>query len=105
MIFFDTLRASKVQIRVTGACISACTLVLSLPRSQVCVTSTAKFGFHLATTDNTPDVAATDMLKKWFYPESVQAWIDRHGPLAEAPIYLSGDDLIDMGVFPRCQNE
>jgi len=41
------LRAAAEQVRFEGACDSACTLYLSLPADQLCITARASFGFHL----------------------------------------------------------
>ena len=38
----------KVQVRIQGECISACTLVTSLPPSRVCVGPQASLQFHKA---------------------------------------------------------
>ena len=43
------LAASKPQVRVTGPCKSACTVLLKhVPRGKICVTPEASFGFHQA---------------------------------------------------------
>ena len=46
---FAQVRSSGERIVVDGNCLSACTLLLGLvPRSHVCATSRARFGFHAA---------------------------------------------------------
>ena len=43
------LAAGKPQVRVTGPCKSACTVLLKhLPRGNICVTPEASLGFHQA---------------------------------------------------------
>jgi hypothetical protein len=38
-----------VSVRIVGPCQSACTVLLGhIPRSRICVTAQAQFGFHLA---------------------------------------------------------
>lgn len=38
-----------VNVRIVGPCQSACTVLLGhIPRSRICVTPNASFGFHLA---------------------------------------------------------
>lgn len=46
-LFFE-VRISKEPVTVAGYCFSACTLVLTLPSSQVCATPGTVFGFHSA---------------------------------------------------------
>jgi hypothetical protein len=46
---FESLRQSGQRIVIDGPCFSACTLVLiSIPRSRICVTRRAILGFHAA---------------------------------------------------------
>src|SRR5262249_60076280 len=41
--------ARGVSVRIVGPCQSACTVLLGhIPRSRICVTPQARFGFHLA---------------------------------------------------------
>src|SRR3984893_14266754 len=43
------LAARGVSVRIVGPCQSACTVLLGhIPRSRICVTPEARFGFHLA---------------------------------------------------------
>jgi hypothetical protein len=43
------LAARGVNVRIVGPCHSACTVLLGhIPRSRICVTPNASFGFHLA---------------------------------------------------------
>ncbi|WP_292260722.1 hypothetical protein [Mesorhizobium sp.] len=43
------LAARGVNVRIVGKCQSACTVLLGyIPRSRICVTPAASFGFHLA---------------------------------------------------------
>ncbi|MEJ2436230.1 MAG: hypothetical protein P8Y53_24955, partial [Pseudolabrys sp.] len=46
---FAMLRSTGEHVVIDGNCLSACTLVLGMiPRSHICVTSRARFGFHAA---------------------------------------------------------
>ena len=46
---FAMLRSSGENVVIDGNCLSACTLVLGLiPRSRICATPRARFGFHAA---------------------------------------------------------
>ncbi len=74
---WEKLAAQGVNVRVSGPCLSACTILLGyIPRKDICVTPNATFGFHLATMQ-----FATEQLWK-AYPQDIRAWIDRHGGLA-----------------------
>ncbi len=74
---WEKLAAQGVDVRITGPCLSACTILLGyIPRKNICVTPNATFGFHLATMQ-----FATDQLWK-AYPQDIRAWINQHGGLA-----------------------
>ena len=46
---FAQIRRSGERVIIDGPCLSACTLVLStVPKSRICVTRRAVFGFHAA---------------------------------------------------------
>lgn len=102
--FYERLRLSRVQVRIEGACISACTIVLSLPKSQVCITPEARLGFHLAhnVATNAPMPEATDDMIREYYPSIVQRWIKEHGPLKSSVTYMTGEEAISLGVLPPC---
>jgi hypothetical protein len=103
--FFEMLRASRQRVVIDGPCFSACTLILVfIPKSRICVTPRAVFGFHAARAidqygrehpapEVTRSVAAA-------YPAPIRNWIRRHGGLTGAPIFLSGREL--AGLVPRC---
>src|SRR5215469_16844743 len=49
LALFERLRESGQRIVIDGPCLSACTLVLvTIPRSRICVTRRAILGFHAA---------------------------------------------------------
>lgn len=73
---WEKLASQNVDVRVSGRCTSACTILLGyIPRQHICVTPTGSFGFHSATMQ-----FATDILWK-VYPEDIRAWITQHGGL------------------------
>lgn len=73
---WEKLALQGVNVRVSGPCLSACTILLGyIARRDICVTPNASFGFHLATMQ-----FATDQLWK-AYPEDIRAWINRQGGL------------------------
>jgi hypothetical protein len=70
------LAARGVDVKIVGPCQSACTVLLGhIPRSKICVTPSASFGFHLA---NLPSATAT---LRGAYQSDITAWIDAHGGL------------------------
>jgi len=96
--FYEKIAASGVGVRVDGACISACTLVLAVvPPERICVTNRALFGFHMASIDDKPDPEMTMVLSTSFYPQWVKDWIKTHsikgdGELQEELIYMKITD-------------
>jgi hypothetical protein len=95
---FNTMRSSGEHIVIDGNCLSACTLVLGvIPRSRMCATSRARFGFHAAWMpdgNGRPVTSAMGTRALWnIYPVPVRQWIDRHGGLSRKMIFLQGDDL------------
>jgi hypothetical protein len=105
---FATLRTSGEKVVIDGNCLSACTLVLGLiPKSRVCATSRARFGFHAAWMPNEEGQpitsrSGTDAL--WnIYPGAVKRWINRHGGLSRKMIYLHGREM--QGIVSDCGDE
>jgi hypothetical protein len=97
----DALRRSGERVVIDGPCNSACTLHLTLPRPQFCVTSRAAFTFHaLADTETgLPRLRETQDLFH-AYPQSIQSWINRNGGLTHVPVTLNGNAMFSM--LPRC---
>jgi hypothetical protein len=95
---FALVRSSGEHVVVDGNCLSACTLVLGLiPRSHICATPRARFGFHAAwmpDVDGHPVTSAMGTQALWnIYPGEVRRWINRHGGLSRKMIYLQGREL------------
>jgi hypothetical protein len=102
---FASLRSSGENVVIDGNCLSACTLVLGLiPKSRVCVTSRARFGFHAAwmpDVDGRPVTSPTGTDALWnIYPSQVKRWINRHGGLSRKMIYMQGRDM--QGIVSEC---
>ena len=102
--FYDALRGSGVPVVLKGICISACTLILELPKTQVCVEPTASLGFHLAVNGetNTPDPEMTSALIWRYYPPAVQAWLATK-QLSPAVIFMSAKEIVALNIFDPCQ--
>ncbi len=92
---WTALAARGVSVRIVGACQSACTDLLGhIPRSRICVTPAARFGFHLA---NLPSATAT----LWAgYAGDIRGWIQQHGGLTKNFIWMSAPDTYRY--FKRC---
>lgn len=88
--------ARGVSLRIIGPCQSACTVLLRhIPRSRICVTPAASFGFHLA---HLP--SATETL--WSgYACDIRAWINRHGGLKHEFVWLSAPEIYRY--FHKCR--
>ena len=84
-------KKAGTAVNVSGSCMSACTLFLSLPVEQVCVTQEASFGFHLPYGMS----ARSNRIAKHYlygsYPEWVKAWLKQHGGLARTMKVMSYD--------------
>jgi len=107
MKFYQRIELSGVPVRIEGMCVSACTLVLALPPSQVCVTERASFGFHLATINDIPQPELTNVLIHRFYPPAVQKWIAdyvaKNGELTVDHVaYMIAPEILALNVFPLC---
>jgi len=99
------LRSSGENVVVDGNCLSACTMVLGMiPRSHICATPRARFGFHAAwipDSDGRPVTSALGTQALWnVYPGTVRHWIKRHGGLSRHMIYLQGRELAH--IVPIC---
>lgn len=102
---FAMLRSSGEKVVVDGNCLSACTLVLGLiPRSRICATPRARFGFHAAwmpDADGTPVTSQLGTQALWnIYPTDVRRWINRNGGLSRKMIYLQGNAM--RGLVAEC---
>lgn len=106
---YEQIRKSGQKVEIDGLCVSACTIVASLPKDQVCVTPRAQLGVHLASDayddnpdDDRVDVHYTDWAVKKYYPKALQDWIKTHGGLQEEPKFVKGKDL--LAIFNACKN-
>jgi len=84
-----------VSVRIVGPCQSACTVLLGhIPRSRICVTPAASFGFHLA---HLPAATAT----LWSaYPADIKTWVNQHGGLQRDFIWMRAPDIYRF--FHKC---
>ena len=78
------LRAESVKIRFAGGCDSACTLLLSHPGRDVCITRGARFGFHLPYGGRPHDNERVRQRLMAAYPGWVRQWIAARGGLSSS---------------------
>jgi hypothetical protein len=74
-------KSARSTLQVNGNCDSACTIYLSLPANQICVTPTANFRFHAPMAANKRAALAAHDFVRGKYPKWVTAWIDSNGGL------------------------
>jgi hypothetical protein len=92
---WSELARQGVNVRIVGPCQSACTVLLGhIPRSRICVTPEASFGFHLA---KRADATAT--LRR-AYAADITAWINAHGGLTQDFIWMRAPDTFRY--FRKC---
>ncbi|ANT49889.1 hypothetical protein [Mesorhizobium amorphae] len=86
------LRVAEEPVSFEGACDSACTLYLSLPAEQLCVTLDASFGFHLpyGVGARQKVVAANYLISQ--YPDWVRHWIEEHGGLSHTIMRMEAEE-------------
>ncbi len=81
IVRYKHLHNSGQQVVVNGRCLSACTLVLALPRSQVCATTQAVLGFHAAwqpDLNGRPAPSPIGTRALWdLYPPQVRAYLGK----------------------------
>jgi hypothetical protein len=92
---WSELARRGVNVRIVGPCQSACTVLLGqIPRSHICVTPEASFGFHLAHLSS-----ATATLRN-AYSSDIKAWIDAHGGLTHDFMWMRAPDTYRY--FHKC---
>lgn len=90
MFMRDYYMQSGTAIRISGTCMSACTMYLKSP--LFCVYPGAELWFHAPTPNS--DEARQLLLDS--YPPRIRQWIAAQGGLTPAWIILKGDDLQRM---------
>lgn len=96
----NQIRARGQAVRIAGRCESACTLLLSLPLSQVCVTASASFGFHAAHgASREMNIWGTKFMFR-SYPSWVRNWIAANGGLDKRIKHMYMKNALQM--LRRC---
>lgn len=102
----EDLRQRGEAVRITGDCMSACTLYLGL--AQTCVAPAAQLGFHAPST-RLPGIPLTaaeferqTQRMAAVYPAILRDWFLTEARYATQSVYvLTGAQLIAMG-YPAC---
>ena len=93
---FKGVAASGDRVIISGKCMSACTLVLSVvPREQICAMEGAELVFHAVVDDKTKTLSqvGNDALLSVLAPD-VKSWIIKNNAFADLkPHYLRGAEL------------
>lgn len=100
MTKYELLLKSKINIKVSGLCVSACTLAFSIYKEdpeKICVVEGSVLGFHAPRRARQDDkVETSEEATNWMlnsYPKKIQNWINENGGLKAEMIYLKGEDL------------
>lgn len=105
--FYSRIKQAGVPVRVAGICVSACTIVLWLPQSQVCHERGSSLGFHSAARGIMPDRGLTEAMINRYYPKAVQDWISEwertNGKVTIGKIaFLLAPDAAAIGAIRLC---
>jgi hypothetical protein len=102
---YAEIRNRGDRVEITGSCVSACTLVLIIPKERICFGEHGQLRFHMPRDEGTP---APEWGAWMFvqYPNEVRNWIDARGGANKLPLNdywtLSATELWKMG-FAKCQ--
>ena len=79
------------QVEFSGRCDSSCTLLLTLPRAQTCISPGAYFRFH-APSGGSPEASlAAKRFLLGKYPAWVRGWISARGGLTSTLLRMDYD--------------
>jgi hypothetical protein len=95
-------RSHGSLVEFSGACDSACTLLLALPRANTCITDGAVFRFHAPTAASARTSLAAKRYMLAQYPGWVRSWIASNNGLSSRLIVM---DYAYASKFMRTCNE
>jgi hypothetical protein len=75
-------RDAGTLVKFSGRCDSACTLFLSLPKQQTCITRGAYFRFHAPSARSSRSERSAQAYLMAKYPDWVRSWIQEKGGLS-----------------------
>lgn len=84
-----TYHSAGTQIQFTGQCDSSCTMFLSLPREQTCLTHGASFRFHAPSAGSKRSALIAQKFLMGKYPDWVRSWIANHDGLTRQLITMN----------------
>jgi hypothetical protein len=76
------------RVKLRGRCASACTLYLSLPKTQLCLGERVFFVFHAPYGSSGKANAEAKAFLQKKYPKWVQSWINSNGGLTNEPLTM-----------------
>ena len=82
------LRQSGARVHISGKCLSACTVYLTLPARQVCIVPGTMFGFHSPIRSSARGLATARNYLLSNYPPWVREWIAVQGGLSSKLITM-----------------
>lgn len=86
-----SLQAAGTQVRFTGRCDSACTLLMALPARQTCIKPGAYFRFHAPISGDPRMARLTQRYMMMKYPSWVRSFIERRGGLTAQLVRMDYD--------------
>ena len=75
-------RDAGTLVKFSGRCDSACTLFLSLPKQQTCISPGAYFRFHAPSARSSRSERSAQAFMMTKYPDWVRSWIQGKGGLS-----------------------
>ncbi len=95
----------KLNVVIDGVCASACTLLINLPNSQLCVTERARLHFHRARLqkpirNGRKILRDANRMMLASYPAGVRQWIAQRGGLTDRMLKMDSADVSRF--FRRC---
>ncbi len=101
----QVVRELNLKVVIDGVCASACTMLIGVPSTQVCVTKRAKLRFHRARLKkHVPNGRAilreANRMMLASYPAGVRNWIQQRGGLTDKMLTMESADV--MRLFHKC---
>ena len=92
-------RELNLKIVIDGICASACTVLIGLPRDQVCATERAELQFHSARlarprSDGQALVQRANINLMKSYPPGIRNWINRQGGLTNQLLKMKPREVL-----------
>ena len=93
-------RKSGKKVAINGSCDSACTLLLSLPPSQLCLGPRASFRFHAPAARSSRSVAMARSYMMAKYPGWVRSYVSRNGAMRSSRLVTMSNAYASRFIKP-----